>query len=132
MSKNRKSKIEKNWLEWSVFAFGLVLVAATLAYLVYDGATLGNTPPDVEVRLGASQEGKHNFLVPLTVTNHGDKTAEGVLVEVTLESAGSAPEQSEITFPFLPRHASRKGYVTFQTDPRAARLKARVLGYEDP
>lgn len=132
MSKNRKSKVEKNWLEWSVFGVGLVLVAATLAYLVYDGATLGDAPPAVEVRLGTPQAGKHNFLVPLVVTNHGDKTAEGVLVEVTLESEGAAPEQSELTFAFLPRRASREGYVTFQTDPRAARLRARVLGYEEP
>lgn len=132
MSEKQSSEMRKNWLEWGVFAVGLVLVASVVAYLAYDGATLGDAPPNVEVRLGTPRQGAHNFLVPLTVTNHGDKTAGGVLVQVTLESAGGAHEQSEITFAALPRRASREGYVTFQTDPRTAPLKARVLGYEEP
>ncbi|HEX8476320.1 MAG TPA: hypothetical protein VF666_20130 [Pyrinomonadaceae bacterium] len=132
MSVEEKQKIRKNWFEWSVFAVGLVLVVGTLAYLAYDGATLGDAPPTVEVRLGTPRQGSHNFLVPITVINHGDKTAEGVAIEVTLEDGSPTPERGELTFAFLPRQASREGFVTFQTDPRNAQLKTRVLGYEEP
>jgi uncharacterized protein (TIGR02588 family) len=130
------SKLQKNWLEWTVFACGLVLVVAMLGYLAYEGATMGSDPPSIEVRLGTPEQRTHNFIVPVTVTNHGDETAEGITVEVTLENngsgAGGEPVRGELTIAFLPRRATREGWVTFQQDPRAARLNARVLGYEKP
>ena len=127
------SKLQKNRLEWGVFAVGLVLVVAALAYLAYDGATMGSDPPILEVRLGAPEPRAHNFIVPVTVINHGDETAEGVTVEVILNNGeGREPVRGELTIAFLPRRATREGFVTFQQDPRAAQLKARVLGYEKP
>ncbi|MGI9107288.1 MAG: hypothetical protein ACR2G4_13680 [Pyrinomonadaceae bacterium] len=126
------SKIQKNWMEWSVFAVGLVLLLSALAYLAYEGATMGSEPPSIEVRLGSPEQRPHNFIVPVTVVNHGDATAEGVAIEVLMENAGTESARGELTIPFLPRRATREGFVTFQQDPRAAQLKARVLGYEKP
>ena len=126
------SKLQKNWVEWTVFAAGLVLVVSTLAYLIYDGATMGSDPPSLEVRLGAPEQRTHNFIVPVAVTNHGDATAEGITIEVLMETGGAEPARGELTIAFLPRRATREGFVTFQQDPRAARLTARVLGYEKP
>ncbi|HEV2880865.1 MAG TPA: hypothetical protein VGX24_06110 [Pyrinomonadaceae bacterium] len=127
------SKPQKNWVEWVVFVVGLALVLSALAYLVYDGATMGSDPPSIEVRLGSPEARAHNFIVPVTVTNHGDETAEGVAIEVLLEGGGGGERtRGELTIAFLPRRATREGFVTFQQDPRAARLTARVLGYEKP
>jgi uncharacterized protein (TIGR02588 family) len=127
-------KLQKNWVEWVVFAVGLALLLCALAYLVYEGATMGSEPPSIEVRLGAPEQRAHNFIVPVAITNHGDETAEGIAVEVLLEEDGTGrePVRGELTIAFLPRRATRKGFVTFQQDPRAARLTARVLGYERP
>jgi uncharacterized protein (TIGR02588 family) len=126
-------KLQKNWFEWVVFAAGLALLLCALAYLVYEGATMGTDPPSIEVRLGAPAARAHNFIVPVTVMNHGDQTAEGVTIEVLMEDdAGQEPSRGELTVAFLPRRATREGFVTFQQDPRAARLTARVLGYERP
>jgi uncharacterized protein (TIGR02588 family) len=128
------SKLQKNWLEWLVFVVGLALVLFALAYLVYEGATMGDEPPSIEVRLGTPEQRAYNFVVPVTVTNHGDETAEGITVEVSLGHDGSAVpvERGELTVAFLPRRATSEGWVTFQQDPRPARLTARVLGYEKP
>ena len=127
------SKLQKNWVEWTVFAVGLVFVASALSYLVYDGATMGSEPPSLEVRLGTPEQRPYNFIVPVTVTNHGDETAEGITVEVSMEDAGGGePARGELTIAFLPRRATREGFVTFDQDPRAVQLKARVLGYEKP
>jgi uncharacterized protein (TIGR02588 family) len=110
-----------------------VLVAATLGYLVYDGATAADTPPDIEVRLGEPRAGGAGFLVPVTVLNRGGQTAEGVTVEVVLDTAAAPePERGEFTVAFLPRGGSREGWVAFRTDPRAGRLTARAHGYEIP
>jgi uncharacterized protein (TIGR02588 family) len=128
------NKVQKNWLEWIVFALGLVLVTGVLGYLIYDGATLGNAPPNIEVRLGTPEQRTQGFIVPVSVKNLGDETAEGVQIEVTLESGreGTEPERGEFNIAFLPRRATHEGWVAFQTDPRCAQMKARVLGYGQP
>ena len=43
-------KLEKNWLEWTVFGVGLALVAATLGYLAYNALTIGDAPPTLDRR----------------------------------------------------------------------------------
>lgn len=130
---DEQPKVEKNWLEWTVFGVGLVLVLAVVGYLVYDGASMGDAPPDIEVTLGTPERRGTEFLVPVAATNRGDQTAEGVEIEVTLEAAtGGEPERGEFSVAFLPRRATRRGWVAFSTDPAAGRLKPRVLGYEKP
>lgn len=125
-------KTKKNWLEWVVFALGLIFVSVTLGYLIYAGSTMGHEAPSIEVRLGTPERQQFNFLVPVTVINHGDETAEGVRIEVVLENSGALRERAELDVAFLPRHATREGWVTFEQDPGAAQLKARVLGYQRP
>ena len=125
-------KTRKNWLEWVVFAVGLILVSATLGYLIYAGASMGHEPPSLEVRLGIPEQTQFSFIVPVTVVNHGDEAAEGVRIEVVMLSGGEEKARGELDVAFLPRHATREGWVTFEQDPRTAQLKARVLGYQKP
>ena len=133
MSKTKKNWPVKNWLEWVVFAVGLALVAGVLGYLAYDGLTMGDAPPSIEVRLGAPEQRGASFIVPVYVFNRGDATAEGVTVEVAQQRAdGQAGEQGQFEVAFLPRRATREGWVAFKTDPRQTTLTARVLGYEKP
>jgi uncharacterized protein (TIGR02588 family) len=128
---SRKAKVEKNWLEWVVFGVSLALAASVLGYLVYEGARMGDVPPDIALRLGAPERRGEGFVVPVAATNRGDETAEGIHIEVMLETGG-AGERGEFTIAFLPRRATREGWVAFHTDPRSGQLKARVLGYEKP
>lgn len=127
-------KIQKNWLEWLVFAISLVLVITTLGYLVYDGATFSETPPNVELELGKVQaQAKDRFIVPITAINRSEITAEGVQIEVTLNDNGKEQENAQFEIAFLPRHSTREGWVTFTTDPRTVdKIEARVLGLEKP
>lgn len=73
-------KLQKNWLEWVVFAISLVLVITTLGYLVYDGATFSETPPDIELELGKAQaQATDRFIIPVTASNRGDMTAKPMM-----------------------------------------------------
>lgn len=126
-------KLEKNWLEWIVFAASLVLVLGTLGYLVYDVATIGETPPQIEFQLGQPQAQANRFLVPVKVINRGNETAQAVQVEVTLESGGEEQESAQFELAFLPRHSTREAWVTFKTNPKTVeQMQARVLGFEKP
>lgn len=126
------SAIKKNFLEWIVFAVSLILVMGVIGYLSYDAATLGNSPPDIQVRLGASETRTQRFVIPVIVVNTGDETAEGVRVEVELKRDGADTETGELEFPFVPRGGQREGFVAFNHDPNTGRLETRVLGYEKP
>jgi uncharacterized protein (TIGR02588 family) len=128
---SRKAKVEKNGLEWVVFGVSLALAASVLGYLVYEGVHMSDTPPDIALRLGTPERRGEGFVVPVAVTNRGDETAEGIHIEVMLETGGEG-ERGEFTIAFLPRRATRGGWVAFRTDPRSGQLKPRVLGYEKP
>lgn len=125
--------IKKNWLEWIIFIIGLILVASTLGYLIYDAATASEAPPQIEFKFGTPQAQSQHFIVPVSVTNRGDQTAEAVQIEVVLESGGAEKERAEFQIAFLPRRTTREGWVTFKTDPSTAeRIEGRAVGYEKP
>jgi uncharacterized protein (TIGR02588 family) len=125
-------KVDKNSLEWAVFAVSLAALLATVGFLVWDAATADSSSPDLRVELGPPEPRSGGFAVPVTVRNLGDETAEGVRVEVTLELPGAPPEKAEIDMAFVPRRSRREGWVTFHRDPRQGRLDGRAVGYEKP
>ena len=124
-------KVNKNWVEWTVFGVSAVLIATVIGFLVFESATIGDALPDIQLRLGTPEARSSYFAVPLDVTNKGDQTAEGVHIEVVLR-AGGKEERADLEIAFLPRRGAREAWVTFKTDPRNGTLEARVLGYEKP
>ncbi|MEO8440786.1 MAG: hypothetical protein ABI540_11280 [Spartobacteria bacterium] len=42
--------------------------------------------------------------------------------------SGGGRERGEFELPYLPRHATRRAWVTFARDPRERKLETRVLG----
>ena len=124
----------KNWLEWIVFAIGCVLVLGaigTLGYQIWTAAP--PKPPMIEVTLGQAEQRGEHYAIPVRLANRGDETAEAVLVQVTLEMSGGKSEKSEFQIQFLPRNASREGWVIFETNPATAKkITARPLGYAKP
>jgi uncharacterized protein (TIGR02588 family) len=104
-----------------------------VAYLAYDAATTGNEPPIIEVKLGATENRAGAYVIPVTLQNLGDQTAEEVAVEVTLLNGEEEVESAELTIAFLPRQSTRSGWVTFTTDPATVdTIEPHVLGYQEP
>jgi uncharacterized protein (TIGR02588 family) len=129
------SKIAKHPLEWIVFAVSLALVTGTLGFLAWDaiqGAGGKNSPADLSVELGRPEPRDGTWAVPVTVRNRGDATAEGVNVEVILETPGAEPETASFEAAFVPRRSKREGWVMFRSDPSRGRLSGRAAGYETP
>jgi uncharacterized protein (TIGR02588 family) len=125
-------RLKKNWLEWTVFAISLVLVLATLGYLVREALTTDDGPPDIGVTLGDPRPGSGGFLVPVVATNRGDQPAEDVQITVSLETADGSSHESVILIPHLPRESKRRGWATFAADPRSGRLRVSGVGFQAP
>jgi uncharacterized protein (TIGR02588 family) len=126
------SKPAKNWLEWSVFTAGLVLVALTLGFLVRESLRGDGGPPEVVARLGSPRAAAGGYMVPVEVTNVGQKTAEDVKVTIVLEEQGGGREEAEFGIAFLPRHSRREGWVTFRSDPARGTLRLGPVAFEVP
>lgn len=126
-------KIEKNWLEWSVFAVSSVLVVGVLSVLAYDGWTAPLTPPSLEVHVGLPEYRVGYYAVPVTVKNQGFQTAEAVQIQVQLTKHDGSKELGDLKIEFVPRQSLRRGFVTFESDPRTAKsITARPLAYRTP
>lgn len=123
----------KNGFEWTIFALALALILTTLGYLVYATLTRGSDPAQLRVELGKAKPSLNQFLIPVLVTNDGDTTAEDVHIAVLLRTSGGEEERAELQFPHVPRHARRRGWVAFQSDPATGtRLEGIVMGYREP
>lgn len=126
---------KKNWLEWTVFACGALLVFATLGILAYDALTTAHTPPRISVKIGEVRQISSGYAISLTARNDGEQTAEGVNVVATLTPRGatkSDEERGEFQIDYLPHKSSSSGWISFKGDPREGKLEARVSGYSVP
>lgn len=119
-------------LEWIVAVIGLLLVAGSIAYLVYIGLTKSGTPPDVVASVERILPGVQGHRVELTVRNSGGRTAEEVVIEGRLMEGEQTLETGEVTLDFLPPDSERKATMTFRDDPRRHRLVLHTRGYREP
>jgi uncharacterized protein (TIGR02588 family) len=123
--------MNKNTLEWAVFALSLALIAGVAGLLLRQQFTGSHSPPSIAVTAGAAVATAGGFAVPLDVRNVGDTTAVGVTIDVSLRWEGGE-ERGEATLPYVPYRSRRRAWVVFRQDPRDGRLAARVLGYREP
>ena len=118
----------RNGLEWAVFALGVLLVGTVLVYLAVQSLGGSEGSAALQVRLGSAEARAGQALVPVVVTNEGDRVAEDARIEVC--AAGGAP-CAEVTFPYVPSQAERRGHVGFARMPTGP-LTARVVSYREP
>lgn len=118
--------------EWAVAALGLLLVAGTISFLIYQAVAGNSSPPDIAVEAGAISPVSGGYLVAIRVINRGGSSAKGVIVEGTLNQGESSVGKAETRFDYVPSRSERKGGLFFADDPRRFELQLRVLGYENP
>ncbi|MBX3171140.1 MAG: hypothetical protein KF760_27275 [Candidatus Eremiobacteraeota bacterium] len=114
--------MKKNWLEWCVFALGLVLTLSILGYLIFLGLNRGEQPPIFKVTVGSPQKVSDGYQLRVDVYNQGDVTAQSVQVEVE-----NRAEKARFQIDFVPEHSSAKGWVVFSQEPD--RPKGKVTGF---
>ncbi len=119
--------------EWVVAGIGLVLVLASLVYLAINALEMredARPRPQLEL-LGVEPLGQR-FLVRVRVANHGEATAEGLVVAGELQQQGQVLERAELTFDFLPPRSTREAGLFFTRDPRTLHLELLPVAYRVP
>ena len=123
--------LQKNWVEWIVFAASLAVIAVIVGFLVHAALTLEDAPPRIEVFLGEARKERDLYVVPVVVENQGVRAAAGIRVEVLLTRNGSV-QRAGFDLSYSPGKSLRRGMVSFTDDPRDGTLEARVQGFELP
>ncbi len=126
-----KRPVEKNVLEWTVFAVGLILVLATVGYLVREAISGASSAPQVVVHLGSPEQVTEGFQVPVTVVNQGDQSLEGVSVKV-IRVAGTEREEGVLNIAFLPRDSRHEAWITFRGKPGDGQVQVGPVTYASP
>jgi uncharacterized protein (TIGR02588 family) len=123
--------MKKNWLEWSVFALGLVLIAGVSALLLRAHLAQEGRPPAIVVTAGTPVQTASSYAIPLDIANDGDRSAEDIRIEVVL--SGAAGEgRTEITVPLLPYGSRRRAWIQMSPQSSAPAVRTRVISFAEP
>ena len=106
---------DKNWLEWMVFAIGVLCIGVVVTFLGKDALVSSRAKAHIVVRLGQSEERAGHRYVPVTLVNSGGEAAAGVQVEVLLERGTEVIERARFVVDLIPRDATREGWVAFDS-----------------
>ena len=121
--------MKKNALEWAVFAASLVAIVVCIGVLAYEQWANKGAPPRLTATVAGVVEQPAGYGVEILIQNGGDRTAENVQLEVTIEGT---PDRAEAVVAYVPYRSQRRAWLVLPTDPRSRRLLVRVLGFEEP
>jgi uncharacterized protein (TIGR02588 family) len=115
--------------EWIVAGVRLIFVVGPVGFLVYQAIMENPSSPDVTVQVESVMSLRSGDLVKIKITNYGDATAEGLIVEGKLRKG---EEQIELSHTEIDYAAHTEKRLFFSQDPRQGELRVRALGYKEP
>jgi uncharacterized protein (TIGR02588 family) len=119
--------------EWIVAAFGLILVAGAVGFMLYQAITQESTPPNFSISVDSiDQVNDGGYLVRFRIKNTGRQTAAAVAVEGELKRGAEVAETSAVTLNYVPSDSEREGGFVFSKNPQEYELKIRAKSYEKP
>jgi uncharacterized protein (TIGR02588 family) len=120
------------FLEWLVGLIGLTMVVVVIIFLLYQGLTDLNRPPEIYLKVNAIQPVGSQYLVIVKASNRGDETVKGLVIEGKVIGQQAQSETSTLTFDYVPAQSEHIGGLFFSNDPRGQKIELRAQGYEQP
>jgi uncharacterized protein (TIGR02588 family) len=119
------------WM-WGIAVLGLLLVAASIGFMLYEAVAGDSSHPDVTIQVDATVPTSNGYLVKFRAVNAGGSTVEGLTIEGVLRNGSDVLETSHTVLEWVPAHSEREGGLFFGSDPRQYQLQLRAKGYENP
>ena len=115
---------ERTRAEWITLAVSILIVLSVTGYIVYDLVAGSNVDPTIEViphyeEMRAEQGA---FYLPITVVNHGGRTAEDVSIQFLLQGTEGRSQSTSLTFRFLAPGERSEAVLIFDDNPEEGRL----------
>jgi uncharacterized protein (TIGR02588 family) len=118
--------------EWLAAAVGLLLLLASLGYLLWDHWRGDSAPPMPVVQVTGIEQQAGRWLVRVRVTNASRGTAAALRVDGELKQGAQVVERREVQFDFVPGRSSREGGLFFSRDPRGLEVNLQPKSYQRP
>ena len=113
--------------EWVTFGVAALIVLGVIAAIVSQ-VVATSAPPSPSVVVHAAEERNGRFVVPVTLTNEGDETAEGVQVTATL-TTDDGETTADQSVDFLAGGEEAELEFAFDDDPADGELVVEVGAY---
>lgn len=123
--------VTSRW-EWVLAAVGLLLVLATVGYLVHDALFASSAPPAPVARVYRVQAQDGQYLVEIEVHNAGQATAASLSVVGRLRQGSGVVEEARTEFDYLPAGSTRRAGLFFRHDPGRYQLELGAESYQEP
>ena len=124
--------MRQNWLEWVVLGVSVAAVAGLVGFLVVDGLTDTERPPEpvITLQTDAAYDVGDGWILPALATNDGDEAAEALALRATATVDG-VDEASEVTIDFLP--AGTEVEISFGfSGPPDGDVTVSIVGFRLP
>jgi len=118
--------------EWMVAALGLLLVLASMGFMLHRALLGDESAPEFSFHIDSVSPRRDGFLLFFGAENNGGTIASSVLVEGELDVGSGAPERSTVTLDFVSSHSLRSGGLFFRSDPRRFPVRLRAVSYANP
>ena len=102
---------------WVAAALGLILVAGSVGFMLYQHFAEDRTPPLVAIEVQSVVPSGDGYVVTIDVTNRGSAVASGLVIEGVLNDTATAVETSTITIDYVPSGSHRQAGLYFSRDP---------------
>lgn len=118
----------RNWVEWVVLVISVVAVTSVVGVLIFDGVTGTEGPPKPIVKLHPDKAyiTSTGWLLPATVSNEGERSAESVTFLATATVQGQEQE-AEVNVDYLPAGTDVSVTFGFSGKPEGG-IVVRVTG----
>ena len=113
--------------EWFVAGIGLVLLCASMAFLLYKAFKVEDSVPSISFRVERIVPQDGGALVLAEVANTGGQTVTGLQI---VGRAGE--EENQAVIDFLPARSSQKFGMFFSTIPDKHTVRFVPGGYQEP
>lgn len=129
---DRPSQISKRKLaEWVSLTASALLILGVAAVLVYKA--LEPNEPIVEltatVQMDQMRAIGERFVLPVKVSNGGQRTVHELTVEVSYQPKDAEPAKAEVTIDYLGESSDEVIYFYFDEDPKGLQVEARPASY---
>ena len=129
---SRRLRGPRKFAEWVSLALSAVIIVILAGYLLFEAVTGSGpiVPAEARVRLDQISHAGERYVVPVEVSNRGERTMRDAKVEVTHRTAQQMPsETQDFTIDYLAERSSQTVYLYFDRDPAQLDVRATVLHY---
>lgn len=120
-------------IERVLAGIGLVLLLAVVVVLLHEALTQPPDPlPRIRLALDRVAASGDGWLAVVRVHNDGEAAAVDITLSAALDRPEGSAEALETDLAELPPHAERRVAFHFESEPTAAGLRLRVVGFTLP